>query len=323
MGKTPYIHFNIDTELCMAHSHAGIEVYNAGQTAHLLDYPALVEAIAQAAAELERGEIISPERLVVPLGQGGVMLSMPATASDLAIHKLVNVQPHNGALGLPTIHGAVSLCDARTGAIRAVLDGPEVTGRRTAAVSMLAIGTLLPCTPRSVVLYGTGVQARHHVQALAALYPQAQVWVRSRSQQSAEAFCRACAPWHSNLAPCPNELPEAADVVILLTTSLEPVYDLPGQAGRLVIGVGAFKPEMAEIGPQTLASSQLFADEPDGARHEAGDLLRARVDWAQVNSLASALRGQVDLTRPVVFKSVGTGAWDLAAGRVAWGSMGL
>ncbi|UFH51147.1 delta(1)-pyrroline-2-carboxylate reductase family protein [Pseudomonas sp. KNUC1026] len=208
----------------MAPNNAQIQVYDAHGTAQLLDYPSLVDAIAVAAAELERGAIPSPERMVVPLGQGGVMLSMPATAADLAIHKLVNVQPGNAALGLPTIHGAVSLCDARTGEIKAVLDGPEVTGRRTAAVSLLAIRTLLPAAPREVLLYGTGVQARHHVQALAALYPQAKVWVRSRSQQSAEAFCQACAPWHSNLAPCPQVLPHAVDVVITLTTSLETIY---------------------------------------------------------------------------------------------------
>lgn len=307
----------------MAQPSAQIQLLDAQRTGQLLDYAALVEAIAVAANELERGEILSPERMVVPLGQGGVMLSMPATAADLAIHKLVNVQPGNTALGMPTIHGAVSLCDARTGQIKAVLDGPEVTGRRTAAVSMLAIRTLLPAGPREVVLYGSGVQARHHVQALAALYPQARVWVRSRSRQSAEAFCEACAPWHSNLAPCPDELPRCVDVVITLTTSLEPIYDLPAQAGRLIIGVGAFKPEMAEVGPQTLAGSQVLADEPGGARHEAGDLLRAGIDWEQVRSLAQALRGEVDLAKPLVFKSVGTGAWDLAAGRVVWRALGL
>ncbi|UFH51148.1 hypothetical protein [Pseudomonas sp. KNUC1026] len=94
--------------------------------------------------------------------------------------------------------------------------------------------------------------------------------------------------------------------------------DEPAQVGRLVIGVGAFKPEMAELGAQVLGGSQLVADEPAGARHEAGDLLRAGVDWGQVKSLAQALRGELDLAKPVAFKSVGTGAWDLAAGRVAW-----
>jgi 1-piperideine-2-carboxylate/1-pyrroline-2-carboxylate reductase [NAD(P)H] len=91
----------------------------------------------------------------------------------------------------------------------------------------------------------------------------------------------------------------------------------------VVVGVGAFKPEMAEIGATTLAGSALYADDPAGARHEAGDLLRAGIDWGRVQSLATLLREGPERGRPAVFKSVGTGAWDLAAARVAVQALGL
>ncbi len=96
------------------------------------------------------GRIAIPERLVVPLDEGGVMLSMPATASDLAMHKLVNVGPGNGARNLSTIHSQVTAFDALTGVLQFMLDGPTVTGRRTAAVSMLVIRTLAAHAPREV-----------------------------------------------------------------------------------------------------------------------------------------------------------------------------
>jgi hypothetical protein len=41
-----------------------------------------------------------------------------------------------------------------------------VTGRRTAAMSMLGIRTLLPRTPQSALLIGTGAQAAAHADAL-------------------------------------------------------------------------------------------------------------------------------------------------------------
>jgi 1-piperideine-2-carboxylate/1-pyrroline-2-carboxylate reductase [NAD(P)H] len=69
---------------------ARIIVCDQTQTAALLDYDRLIDAIALAAVELEAGAILSPERTVVPLGAGGVLLSMPATAADIGIHKLVN-----------------------------------------------------------------------------------------------------------------------------------------------------------------------------------------------------------------------------------------
>ena len=291
-----------------------ISVSSAAATAALLDWQALVDELGRAALDCEAGRIVSPERMVLPLGEGGVLLSMPATAPDIGIHKLVNVQPGNAQRQLPTIHGVVTACDAATGRVRCLLDGPEVTGRRTAAISLLAIRTLLGRAPGQVLLIGTGTQARYHLQGLRALYPQCKVWVRSRSMAGSEAFCAAS----DGAEPCPpGTVPEGVDVVITLTTATEPVYDEPARAGRLVIGVGAFKPEMAELGKALLDASELYADDPAGARHEAGDLLRAGVDFARVRSLARALRDPPDSARPMVFKSVGTAAWDLAAARVA------
>jgi 1-piperideine-2-carboxylate/1-pyrroline-2-carboxylate reductase [NAD(P)H] len=108
-----------------------------------------------------------------------------------------------------------------------------------------------------------------------------------------------------------------------LTTATEPVYDEPPQVGRIVVGVGAFKPEMAEIGKTTLDGSVLYADDLAGARHEAGDLLRAGVEWSRVHALAELVREEPDRSQAFVFKSVGTAAWDLAAARVALASLGI
>src|SRR3546814_15959476 len=101
------------------------------------DTPFPDTTLFRSAVDYAAGNIQAPERQVVPFAQGGVMLSMPATAHDIGIHKLVNVAPANKTLGLPTINGVVSIYDGRTGQTLAVLDGPTVTARRTAAVSML------------------------------------------------------------------------------------------------------------------------------------------------------------------------------------------
>lgn len=297
-------------------SSGHFQVFDAARTAQLLGYPALLQALARAAGEYEAGAILSPERTAVALGQGGVLLSMPATAPDLAIHKLVCVQPGNARQGLPTIHGLVTVCNARTGRPLFALDGPEVTGRRTAAITVLALRALA-AAPQEIVLIGTGTQARHHVQALACLHPQARIRVSGLSQASAQAFCDSLGAVHDRIAPLHGRIPDSVDVVITVTTSTEPVYDDKPRAGRLVIGVGAFRPEMAEIGPATLAGSTLFCDDPQSARHEAGDLLRAGIAWDRLRSLASLLRDGPGTPAPFVFKSVGTGAWDLAAARVA------
>lgn len=295
-----------------------LAVLTAEQTAARLPFPALCDAVATAARDYAAGRITSPERQVLPLPDGGVLLSMPATAADIAIHKLVNVNPGNGAKGLPTIHGVVSAFDAATGAPQLILDGPTVTARRTAAVSMLAIRTLAPA-PRHVALLGAGTQSAGHVAALAALYPGIRVDVHSRSLDSAAAFCARQEGQGVELRPMSGPVDPVAEVVIALTTSLAPIYDETPHPDRLLVGVGAFKPEMAEFGPAAVHGSELFVDDPAGARHEAGDFIQAGVDWAAVKSLVDALDGRATDGRPRLFKSVGCAAWDLAAARCALG----
>jgi 1-piperideine-2-carboxylate/1-pyrroline-2-carboxylate reductase [NAD(P)H] len=289
----------------------------------LLDFPALVEAIGVAAIEHEEGRIHSPDRQVLPLGEGGVFLSMPATAADIGTHKLVTVLPGNAAKGLPTLHGVVTVCDAPTGQPLCTLDGPVVTGRRTAAVSLLAIERLLPRPPTDVLIIGTGSQAVFHVAALHALHPACRLWVQGRDASRVQRFCAEQTLVHADIRPClcPEDA-QLCQVVITLTTALEPVFDDVPRAGRLVVGVGAFKPTMAEIGARTLAGSEIHADDASGARHEAGDLIRADVDWRRVSSLGHLLHHPPDFAQPQVFKSVGSAAWDLAAGRVAVAALG-
>lgn len=295
---------------------AAPSVWSRAATAAAIPFGPLVNALAAAAIEHRQGRIHSPERLSVPLAGEGVCLSMPASAADIAIHKLVNVQPANARLGIPTLQGVVTVSDAGTGQVLCLLDGPEVTGRRTAGTSLLAIRSFLPAPPEEILLIGTGVQTAYHLAGIAALYPGCNVLVRGTSHAKEDAFCQRHATLHHRLAPCPVRIPDSVRVVIALTTSKDAVYDQPACVGRLVIGAGAFRPDMAEIGATTLGGSLVFADDPFGARHEAGDLLRAGVDWTCVLPLAAAI-ADPPRGRPVVFKSVGTAAWDLAAARVA------
>jgi 1-piperideine-2-carboxylate/1-pyrroline-2-carboxylate reductase [NAD(P)H] len=298
------------------------QMFDADATARLTPFRSLVDALAAACVEYARGEITSPARLVVPLNDGGVMLSMPATARDLAIHKLVTVCPRNRERAQPTIHGQVTACDPDTGEALFALDGPTVTGRRTAAVTMLALEALMPAAPRDVLLIGAGTQSAHHAEALAAVFPQAKIRVRGSAYERAVAFCdahRAAAP---NLEPIDGvEIPASVDAVVTLTTSKVAVYDEAPRRERLVVGVGAFTPDAVEIGSRTVLDSTLVVDDLAGARHEAGDFIQAGVDWASVGTLASRL-GDASAPRgdsPVVFKSVGCAAWDLAACRAARG----
>jgi 1-piperideine-2-carboxylate/1-pyrroline-2-carboxylate reductase [NAD(P)H] len=294
-----------------------VNTFDAAATSALLPQRELVAAIRDAALEVASGRISCPQRQVLPMGEGGAVLSMVAVATDLSVHKLITVVPDNARRGLPTIQGQVSVLSSSSGELLLVLDGATVTGCRTAALSMLGVATLMAGAPRCVRIYGAGTQARHHVQAIAALYPAARVQVVARTAAAGARFCAELGQAGVSLeAVPPLPVDAAVDLVITCTTSAEPVYGEPARAGRLVVAVGAYTPQAAEVAGGTVQGSALYVDDLVNARAEAGDLLRAGVDWQKVRSIARAI-GMGAPAEPVLYKTVGSAAWDLAAARVA------
>jgi 1-piperideine-2-carboxylate/1-pyrroline-2-carboxylate reductase [NAD(P)H] len=304
-----------------------MHIFNAEQTTQLLPFTRLVPAIAQAAQDYASGNIAAPERLVVPIEERGVLLAMPAIAQDIGVTKLITVHGDNARHRLPAIQGEVIVFDSKTGRRHALLDGPTVTARRTAAVTLLGIQLLAPAAPLSALLIGTGVQAAAHADALIEFFGVTRLFVTSRNEHHARAFCDALRVRHPQASASPinvADLParcQEVDVVIALTTSTIPVIPAQLPPATMAIGVGAFKPEMAELPAGLLHARGVVVDHLAGARHEAGDLLQANIDWSKVRDLASVVRSGITEKSPVpVLKTVGHAAWDLAAARVATGA---
>jgi len=307
-----------------------MQILNAEQTARALPYDRLVPAIARAAQQLADGGIKAPERMVVGMDGGGVLLCMPAIAADVSVTKLITVHGDNARHALPAIQGEVIVFDTATGRRLALLDGPTVTARRTAAVTLHGISLLAPARPASALLLGTGAQAAAHADALASFFGIKQFRIASRDPGHAAAFCArlsASLPQASVEAIAMEAVAEASqdvDLVIALTTATTPVVPEMLPARTMPIGVGAFKPEMAELPAQLLHARAVVVDHLAGAKHEAGDLLRAQLDWARVSDLASAARqDRSQCAAAPVLKTVGHAAWDLAAAQVAIGKDSL
>jgi 1-piperideine-2-carboxylate/1-pyrroline-2-carboxylate reductase [NAD(P)H] len=301
-----------------------MNILDAAATAAALPYAELVPAVAQAARQLAAGTIAAPERMVVPLGAGGVLLAMPAIGVDIGVTKVITVHGDNARHRLPAIQGEVIVFDSATGRRLCLLDGPTVTARRTAAVTLLGIQTLLPRRPASALLIGTGAQAATHARALIEFFGLAECRVASRNAAHAQAFCDALRRDYPQVNVAPLGAAQAStqtpdtDLVIALTTATSPVIPANLHANTLAIGVGAFKPDMAEFPAALLHARAIVVDHLAGARHEAGDLLQAGIDWSGVRDLGTVLANGCPTADALpVFKTVGHAAWDLAAARVA------
>src|SRR6202046_2903138 len=129
---------------------------DASALAACLDREALIDALDAAF----RGSAVVPPRQQYAIKQtgarGGTLLVMPAwRAGSLGI-KLVTVSPDNAARGLPAVAATYMLLDASTGVPRALLDGEELTLRRTGAASALASRYLSRPEAARLTMVGTG-----------------------------------------------------------------------------------------------------------------------------------------------------------------------
>jgi ornithine cyclodeaminase/alanine dehydrogenase-like protein (mu-crystallin family) len=299
-----------------------LRVFDAAATRALLPAAALVAAVAEAMRARRAGTLNAPERLILPLPGRGSWLVMPAADARLAVTKLVTVHPHNPQRGLDTIRGLVLVIDARDGRPLMLLDGPTLTARRTAAVTALGLQVLAREPVRRVALIGTGVQAREHARLLGELGGLEAVTVFARDPARAEDFvetlAQACPSVELHATRSLEEALSTAQAVVTLTTASHPVLPADGlRDDLLVVGVGAYRPDMAELPPSLLRSRPIVVDALPGARHESGDLIQAGIDWARITELVDHLDGAPRPGPAAVFKTVGQAAWDLAAAHVA------
>ena len=290
------------------------------ETAARLPYAVLVTELARM---LTDDSVQVPPRLVQALAGGGSLFVMPAMDARTAMTKLITFTPANAGRALPTIQGDVLVFDVATGERRMLLDGPTVTARRTAAVSVLAAQRLAANTQGPLLIVGAGVQGRAHLEAFAEVLNITEVVIASRSQASADALVRHAQSLGLRARVVPDADAALADCPLAVTCT--PAHGvvlgaLPRPDG-FISAVGAFTPAMVELAPglclHMAAQGSVFVDTQD-ALHEAGDLLQAGLDVSQFVTLAQVIRQDIKGDgRPVLFKSCGWAGWDLAAARTA------
>jgi ornithine cyclodeaminase/alanine dehydrogenase-like protein (mu-crystallin family) len=303
---------------------------------NLLDFEQVIETVARAFAAYSGGQTQTPLRVGVELpGADGVLLAMPsAIAEPRALGaKIVSVFRGNLARGLPTVTSIYVLSNYETGAPLAVMDGGYLTAIRTAAGSAVATKALARGDAQTLGVFGTGVQARFHVEMIRRVRRVSRVLVCGTSTEKGREF----ADWvtlTTGLAAASATAQEvsAADIVAACTTSPTPVVVASAvRAGAHVNAVGAFTPTTRELPGELIAAARVFVDTRAGAFSEAGDLLLAvgegRFDLATVAGevgevLLETVDGRANDQQVTVYKSVGAAFLDAATARLAFEQAG-
>lgn len=286
------------------------------------DYLEAVDAGFRAAAE---GKAAAPPPMALPADGG----AFHAKGASLRLGRLRVALKLNGNFpdnesGLPTIQGAILLCDGGDGALLAVMDSIEVTLRRTAAASALAARVLARPDSRSVLVCGCGMQARAQLEALVQVLPLRQCFAWDRDREKAEALAGAARGLglDAGAIVALDSAAPACDVIVTCTTAREP-FLMPRHArpGCFIAAVGADSPEKNEIHPELMGRARVVVDRLDQCL-EMGDLrhavaagaMRPRDVHSSLGDLVTgAALGRSRDGETFIFDSTGTALQDVAA----------
>jgi alanine dehydrogenase len=254
---------------------------------------------------LAQGRALNQPRRRLILESGSVLHSMAGAVGNYFGTKFYSTNPRYGA------HFYFFLYDAKTARPLAMMEANYLGQIRTGAASGYATDLLANPQAATLAIIGSGFQARTQLEAIRAVRPIRNVRVWSRNEEKRRKFAAECSVTASNSA---EEAVRGADIVVTATNAKEPVLEGGWISdGTLVNAMGSNVANRRELPAELVKRAGLVAvDSIEQARIEAGDLILAE-SWDNVVELQN-VKPRYDPNRVTIFKSIGLGVEDVAAG---------
>jgi ornithine cyclodeaminase len=304
-------------------------ILDAERTRSALAFKPLIDTLHEAFRRPAQVPLRHIHDLSPTVGENATVLLMPAWNAAFFGIKTVAVYPGNTQRQQPGLHSTYMLYDATSGAPLALIDGNEITSRRTAAASALAASMLAREDAHTLLVVGAGRVGSLLAPAYAAVRSirRVMVWdinmahATALAEQLTRAGLEAHAVEHLQAA-CAQ-----ADIVSCATLSTKALVQRAWlREGTHLDLIGGFTPQMRESDNACFSDTLVFID-TDEALMKAGDLLEPiaagvfAADSVQAD-LAALCQGRhpgrTDASSITVFKAVGTALEDLAAAQLVY-----
>ncbi|HEX8186029.1 MAG TPA: ornithine cyclodeaminase family protein [Blastocatellia bacterium] len=317
-------------------------ILNESHLRAVLEMKEVIAAVEAGFRSLARGDVRLPERLRLLIPERrAVMLEMPAYSRSLEYRnesttesalgtKIVSVFEQNGDRNLAVVQSAYLLLDAETGVPISLMDGRFITAIRTAATSAVATKFMAVREVKQLAIFGAGVQAQFHVDAMMAVAQIERVMIASRTVEKSRALSGYVKTTYSTACEIvsPEEAASEASLICTCTTSPGPLFngDLP-RRGTHINAVGAYTPTTRELDTKTIRRARVIIDSELAAGREAGEILIPLAEGSikpdhVKGALADVVSGEVSGREPddelTVFRSCGLAIEDLVTARLAY-----
>ena len=297
----------------------------------LLPWGDLIDAVREMFRQGCEMPVRHHHTLAVPGDPDATLLLMPAwLPGEFVGVKVATIFPGNAARGQDAVAASYILMSGQTGETLAIIDGGELTARRTAATSVLAASFLARTDATHHLVVGTGRMAANLAQAYVSARGLDRLTIWGRDSNKAHALANRLND--SGIAASANaDLERAvaeADIISTCTLSIEPLvrgeWLRPGTHLDLV---GGFRPDMREVDDTAVRHASVFVDTIDGAPNEAGDIVQplqrgiiaaSDVKADLYNLVRGTHPGRASPAEITMFKSVGASLEDLAGAVLAY-----
>jgi alanine dehydrogenase len=300
------------------------------RTMVLADY---IDAVERAFERLESGQMSVPGVVHIPAPGGAFHVKSAGFVGDpsyVAVKVNGNFPNNRQLTGLPTIQGAIVLCDARNGALLAVIDSIEVTAMRTGAATAVAAKYLAKNSTDVATIIGCGIQARVQLRSLMEILPLKTVYVFDNDRERTDSFAEQMRD-ETSLEIIPVDrfahAALASGVIVTCTSSRTPFLGRKHVSpGTFIAAVGADNDDKQELHPELYANSKVVVDLIDqcaeiGELHhalEAGVMTRADVVAELGAIVAGTERSAFSPDDVVIFDSTGSAIQDVAAAGIIY-----
>jgi ornithine cyclodeaminase len=298
---------------------------DATKVQNLLPVKDCIQAVREAMIAFSQDNVQVPLRSSIPIEEGKTLLFMPGACKELGFYgvKLISLHADNARKGLPTIQGVIILFDHETGEPKAMIEGSSVTGLRTAAASALATELLARPEAKTLGIFGAGLQAETHIDAIAAVRPIENVLIWARKYDAAVAFAdqQSKRTGLSIKAVADPADAAACDIICTVTAASEPVLKSEWvKPGTHINLVGSHSLSAREADTALIVNSRLYVDSLASTTAEAGDIMIPVQEGAinmdhivgEIGQVASGdLAGRLDDKQITLYNSLGITAQDL------------
>ncbi|UPW01840.1 ornithine cyclodeaminase family protein [Halorussus gelatinilyticus] len=292
----------------------------------------VIRAVEDAFAAYARGDAQMPAKSYIDLPQyNGDFRSMPAYLEaddwDAAGIKWVNVHPDNPEdFDLPTVMGTMVYSNPENAFPLAIMDGTELTMKRTGAAAAVATDHLAVEDATTMGVVGAGVQSYTQLEAISEVRPIEEVVVSDLDEERVADFIDY---FEDDFEVRAGSIAEAAqcDVLSTVTPVEDPIVSREDIGEHThVNAMGADAEGKHELADEILLDAKLVIDDHAQTTHSGeinvpyheGVLTDDDIYGEVGDIVVGDLAGRTDEDGITVFDSTGLAIQDVAAAHVVY-----